>query len=154
MTHDELKDELAKILASNTCSPSIPAGPIPVHAIGDNPIPAFLTNTPRAGETAEQTAARYNRSIQAPGHTDLMVSPEAVDDAINHPTHYSRWAMEPIEFIAVNDLPWWVANVVKYCMRFDAKDGLQDMYKARSYLDMKIRQLEGVPEFWKQPNAA
>lgn len=145
MNHEQLKEELASILARNT------GGTIPVTAIGDevpdirqgNPIPAFLTNTPRAGETAEQTEARYAPRAQ--------IAAVPLDEVVNHPTHYSRWAMEPIEFIAVNDLPWWVANVVKYCMRYDAKDGLADMYKARSYLDMKIRQLEGVPEFWKVP---
>lgn len=92
----------------------------------------------------------------APGHTDLMIAPEEINaflenDAIDHPPHYSRWVMEPIEFIAINDLPWWLANVIKYTMRYDAKDGLKDLYKARSYLDMKIRQLEGHKRFWEKP---
>lgn len=72
-------------------------------------------------------------------------------DVVNHPPHYARWKMEPIEFIAINDLPWWLANVIKYTMRYDAKDGLQDLYKARSYLEMKIRQLEGEKRFWDKP---
>lgn len=70
---------------------------------------------------------------------------------VEHPKHYSRWSMEPIEFIAINDLPWWLANVIKYTMRYDAKNGLEDLYKARSYLDMKIRQLEGHNRFWDKP---
>lgn len=74
-------------------------------------------------------------------------------DSIDHPTHYSRWKMEPIEYIMINDLPAWHANVVKYCARWDAKDGLKDLYKARSYLDMKIRQLEGTDRFWEKPVA-
>jgi hypothetical protein len=74
-------------------------------------------------------------------------------DAIRHPLHYARWKMEPIEFIASNDLPWWLANVIKYTMRYDYKDGLQDLYKARSYLDMKIRTLEGHERFWEKPVA-
>jgi hypothetical protein len=72
-------------------------------------------------------------------------------DDVSHPKHYARWKMEPIEFIAINDLPWWLANVIKYTMRYDAKDGLKDLYKARSYLDMKIRQVEGTPRFWDKP---
>ena len=72
-------------------------------------------------------------------------------DNVMHPPHYARWAMEPIEFIAINNLPWWLANIIKYTMRFDAKDGLQDLYKARSYLEMKIRQLEGEKRFWDKP---
>jgi hypothetical protein len=74
-------------------------------------------------------------------------------DPIDHPSHYSRWKMEPVEFIAINDLPWWLANVIKYTMRYDAKDGLKDLYKARSYLDMKIRQQERIPRFWEKPVA-
>lgn len=73
------------------------------------------------------------------------------NDPVMHPAHYSRWKMEAIEFIAINNLCWWLANVIKYCMRYDAKDGLQDLYKARSYLDMQIRLLEGHPRFWEKP---
>lgn len=77
--------------------------------------------------------------------------PKPKDD-VYHPPHYARWKMEPIEFIAINNLPWWLANVIKYTMRFDAKDGLQDLRKARSYLDMKIREVEGnTPRFWDKP---
>lgn len=74
-------------------------------------------------------------------------------DNVMHPAHYARWKMEPIEFIALNNLPWWLANVIKYTMRFDAKDGLQDLYKARSYLEMKIREVEGEQRFWDKPVA-
>lgn len=73
------------------------------------------------------------------------------ENDIDHPKHYSRWKMEPIEFIMINDLPAWLANVIKYVMRFDAKDGLKDLYKGRSYLDIKIRQLEGVERYWEKP---
>lgn len=72
---------------------------------------------------------------------------------VDHPTHYSRWVMEPVEFIAINNLSWWLANVIKYTMRYDAKDGLKDLYKARSYLDMKIREQEGIKRFWEKPVA-
>jgi hypothetical protein len=82
---------------------------------------------------------------------DVSVVDPAPRDDVYHPPHYARWKMEPIEFIAINDLPWWLANVIKYTMRFDAKDGLQDLRKARSYLDMKIREVEGTPRFWDKP---
>ena len=74
-------------------------------------------------------------------------------DAVHQPPHYARWKMQPIEFLMINDVPGWLFNVVKYCFRYDAKDGLQDLYKARSYLDMKIRALEGVDRFWEAPVA-
>jgi hypothetical protein len=72
-------------------------------------------------------------------------------DAVNQPAHYARCKMQPIEYIATNNLEWWEANVIKYMRRHDAKDGLKDLYKARSYLDMKIRHLEGHERFWEKP---
>lgn len=80
-----------------------------------------------------------------------IVTVSDTTDSVNHPHHYARWPMEPIEFIAINNLPWWLANLLKYAMRYDAKDGLKDLYKARSYLDMKIREQEGVEKFWEKP---
>jgi hypothetical protein len=94
---------------------------------------------------------------QPPDDDDVdlfMPSAAGAADAIHHPHHYARWPMEPIEFIAINDLPWWLANVIKYTMRFDAKDGVKDLYKARSYLEMKIKELEGETRFWDKPVAA
>jgi hypothetical protein len=73
-------------------------------------------------------------------------------DAVHSPAHYARWKMQPIEFLMINDVPGWLFNVVKYCFRYDAKDGLQDLRKARNYLDMKIRELEGVERFWETPS--
>lgn len=74
-------------------------------------------------------------------------------DPVNQPPHYARWTMQPIEFIATNNLPFWAGNVIKYIMRYDCKSGLQDLYKARAYLEMRIRQLEGHPQWWEKPVA-
>jgi hypothetical protein len=74
-------------------------------------------------------------------------------DAVNQPQHYARWKMQPIEFIAVNGLGYEVGNVIKYVTRFDAKDGVKDLYKARSYLDMLIRKVEGHARWWEKPVA-
>lgn len=63
--------------------------------------------------------------------------------ATTNPHHYTRWKIEPLTFCMENNLPFWLGNVIKYCMRYDAKDGLQDLYKARVYLNKKIDELEG-----------
>ncbi len=59
-----------------------------------------------------------------------------------NPPHYSRWEIQPFDFIARNDLPYWMGNIIKYIMRYDAKEGLTDLKKARWYLDRKIAELE------------
>lgn len=68
---------------------------------------------------------------------------------IKNPKYYSRWKIQPIEFILKNDLPAWMANIIKYIMRYDDKDGLKDLYKARDYLNMKIAELEGKDKYWE-----
>jgi hypothetical protein len=64
-------------------------------------------------------------------------------DAVTAPTHYNRWKMEPVTFIMVNEMPFWMGNVIKYIMRADAKDGLQDLEKAKRYIDFEINRLKG-----------
>lgn len=58
------------------------------------------------------------------------------------PPYYSRWKIQPLDFAMANDLPFWLGNVLKYCMRYDQKNGLEDLYKARVYLNKKIEELE------------
>ena len=50
--------------------------------------------------------------------------------------HYKKYAIEPVEFCHRNNLSWCQANVVKYVVRFKDKGGLEDLRKARHYLDM------------------
>lgn len=65
------------------------------------------------------------------------------DDNIIRPAHYTQFEIEPGEFIMRNNLPFWQGNIIKYVMRSEMKNGLEDLKKARRYLDMRINQLEG-----------
>lgn len=68
-------------------------------------------------------------------------------DLVTLPVHYTRYKIEPIYFIRENNLPFWMGNVIKYVTRADAKDGLQDLKKARRYLDMEISKQEGREDY-------
>lgn len=59
------------------------------------------------------------------------------------PQYYKRWAIEPIDFCMKNDLPFWLGSALKYLMRYDEKNGLEDLHKAKAYIDFKIAELEG-----------
>lgn len=107
----------------------------------------------RPAQIVEGMAGLPDDCVNTTGVMDPDDTALFLPDTVMHPNHYARWALEPIEFIAINDLPWWLANIIKYTMRFDAKDGLQDLYKARSYLEMKIREVEGHKRFWDKPVA-
>lgn len=58
------------------------------------------------------------------------------------PAHYNRWKIEPLDFIMANDLDFVRGNIIKYIMRYDAKGGLEDLKKARVYLDRLIEKVE------------
>jgi hypothetical protein len=74
-------------------------------------------------------------------------SAATVGDAVTLPPHYTRWKIEPIYFIEENEMPFWMGNIIKYVTRADAKNGIEDLRKARRYIEMKIKQLEGDPEW-------
>ena len=53
-------------------------------------------------------------------------------------THYSNLAIEPIDFIIANNLGFCEGNVIKYIARWKAKNGIEDLKKARWYIDFLI----------------
>ena len=57
-------------------------------------------------------------------------------------THYSDLAIEPIDFITANNLGFCEGNVIKYISRWKAKNGIEDLKKARWYIDFLIESLE------------
>jgi hypothetical protein len=90
----------------------------------------------------------YAPPNKAKHYPDDMASefPQPAQDPTN-PGHYTRYKIQPMEFIQENNLPFWLGNVIKYALRYDAKDGVQDLKKARRYLDMQIEHTEGNPDW-------
>ena len=66
---------------------------------------------------------------------------EARQEAID-PTHYNTHAIQPIEYIMANNLPFCEGNVVKYISRWREKNGISDLRKCRQYIDFLIKQEE------------
>ncbi len=52
--------------------------------------------------------------------------------------HYKDYAIQPIEFIYFNNIPFLEANVIKYIVRWKEKNGVQDLEKAKHYIDLLI----------------
>ena len=74
---------------------------------------------------------------------DLLTSKAVSHDPVNAPSHYTRFAIEPITFIMANGLPFDTGNIIKYVVRAPYKGNeIEDLKKARRMLDMKIEQLE------------
>ena len=52
--------------------------------------------------------------------------------------HYKDLAIQPFEFIESNGLGYGVGNVIKYLCRYKTKGGLEDLEKAKHYIDLLI----------------
>jgi len=50
--------------------------------------------------------------------------------------HYKDYKIQPVEFAMANNLDLCQANIVKYTVRFRDKGGLEDLKKARHYLEL------------------
>jgi len=72
-------------------------------------------------------------------------------DMVVLPAHYARFKIEPIRFLVENFGPViLVGKVVKYTMRYDAKNGQQDLAKAKRCLEMLQKYTQGDPDWWKR----
>lgn len=53
-------------------------------------------------------------------------------------SHYKDMAIQPVEFIHANNLPYMEGNVIKYITRWRSKNGIADLRKAKHYIDLLI----------------
>jgi len=65
------------------------------------------------------------------------------DDHAPSSMHYKRFAIEPIEYIEANNISFHEGNVIKYVTRWKGKNGLDDLYKAKWYIERLIAIEEG-----------
>lgn len=56
-------------------------------------------------------------------------------------SHYKEMKIQPIDYIVENEIPYREANVIKYVSRYKSKNGLEDLQKARHYLDLLIESM-------------
>jgi UDP-3-O-acyl-N-acetylglucosamine deacetylase len=53
-------------------------------------------------------------------------------------SHYKKHAIQPVEFIHANDVPFIEGNCIKYLMRWRDKGGVKDLEKVKHYIDLLI----------------
>ncbi|MDB4339648.1 DUF3310 domain-containing protein [bacterium] len=61
-------------------------------------------------------------------------------------SHYKDMAIQPIDYIMRNRLDYCEGNIVKYVSRYRYKNGIEDLRKARHYIDMLIESVNEVEE--------
>ena len=55
------------------------------------------------------------------------------------PKHYNQLKIQPRDYITENKLDYNEGNVIKYVTRWRHKNGLEDLLKAKNYLDYLIQ---------------
>ena len=72
-----------------------------------------------------------------------------LNDAVNHPSHYTDGKIEVIDFIEDKNLDFCLGNAVKYISRAGKKDPekeIEDLKKAVWYINRRIQELEQEAE--------
>ena len=61
--------------------------------------------------------------------------------------HYKALAIQPWDYITSNDIGFLEGNAIKYLTRWRQKGGLEDVRKARHYIDklLEIETEKGTP---------
>ena len=95
--------------------------------------PVAMPNT----QTSEFTLEDYFRNLDRTCGDEGKAKSKQVGGS-----HYTRSAMQPWDIISEWELDFWEGNVLKYLLRWKFKDGLQDLKKARHYLDYLIEREE------------
>jgi hypothetical protein len=90
---------------------------------------------------AENEIANAKAQVRAEAATKQYFETEMV----NSPPHYTVGGIETYDFIKAKGLSYELGNVVKYVARAEWKfDKLEDLRKARWYLDAAIKHEEGT----------
>lgn len=76
---------------------------------------------------------------------DVLKSDESIVSKVDirHQPHYEQFNIQPVVFIAANNLDFLTGNIIKYVLRHSKKNGVQDLEKAKHYLDMLIQKAKG-----------
>ena len=64
---------------------------------------------------------------------------------IRQQKHYTQHKIQPVVYIGENRMDFLAGNVIKYVSRYNLKNGVEDLEKARHYLDMLIQRENNVP---------
>ncbi len=72
-----------------------------------------------------------------------MTTDNTAADDPTQPKHYTQFPVQPFDLILAVGMgeDFCAGNVIKYVSRYKKKNGLEDLKKARWYLDRLIHQL-------------
>lgn len=52
--------------------------------------------------------------------------------------HYKKFAIQPVEYIYANNIPFIEGSIIKYASRWRDKGGIHDLQKIKHFVDLLI----------------
>ena len=88
----------------------------------------------------------WDKVAKSKTFTGKLYHPEDKHDPVGAPDHYNKGAIEAIEAIKASMHPqeykgYLKGNCLKYLWRYEYKNGVEDLRKARVYLDWLIKEV-------------
>ena len=79
---------------------------------------------------------------------EIKIETENKPDMVSHPKHYTQGNIECIDALKAATVgkrgieAVCVANVIKYLWRYEEKNGIEDVRKAKWYIERLLKELE------------
>jgi len=103
----------------------------------------WLSNLPTSPE--EYPPALATKQTMSEQKHSSAASSEQVGGA-----HYKKCEIQPWDYTIANDLDYFQGSIIKYVTRWKDKGWIQDLYKARHFLDKYIETMEAKYEGLKE----
>lgn len=89
----------------------------------------------------EQRAHKPCQQWDAQTQSYVFVDGVYEDEEVTNPKHYDKvgFGIQPLEYITANELDFLEGNIIKYVSRYPHKGGVNDLLKARTYLEKLIK---------------
>lgn len=110
---------MAPIIDCNTCRFYVPGE-----------MPGVCMDCVIAAAHGSEELPNYQPKTEAPMSTQ--------HDPVSHPAHYTQGNIEVIDFITDQKMNYLEGNIIKYVSRYKFKNGIEDLRKARFYLDALV----------------
>lgn len=123
-----------------------------VYGIPKNIYFDFEVNPPRVRSVKWHCGSMTSVSIVGYDEKWYQLTPDYIDgvisqsDSVNHPSHYNQNGMEVWDVIKAftSDLngaeAFYAGNIIKYVLRWNKKNGIEDLEKAKVYIDKIIEE--------------
>ena len=101
-----------------------------------------IKNILRPTKECQQWDAQSQSYVEVGNNQDNLRSLHE-DEEVTNPKHYVGLGITPLEYITANELDFLEGNIIKYVTRYPHKGGVNDLLKARTYLEKLIEREVG-----------